>query len=233
MVTVPSSARNTVGRSEAGSPWTIEPPIVPRLRTCWSAMSDAALETAPRPALPWRPAGGGVFWGVRVGGHRPDPPLAVLALRAAEPADLAQVDEHRRRREAQLHERQERVAAGEDLGVLAALGQRPERVLERLRRGVLELGRDHCAPPSVGLVGPEPAEPPPCSSSERPCSVLRGPPASWMACQTRIGVSGMSMKLTPSGRMASMTAFVTAAVAAIVPASPTPLTPSVFVGDGG
>ena len=29
-----------------------------------------------------------------------------------------------------------------------------------------------------------------------------------------------------------MTAFVTAAVAAIVPASPTPLTPSEFVGDG-
>ncbi len=48
----------------------------------------------------------------------------------------------------------------------------------------------------------------------------------------RIGVSGMSRNVTPSGRRASMTAFVTAAVAAIVPASPTPLTPSVFVGDG-
>ena len=40
------------------------------------------------------------------------------------------------------------------------------------------------------------------------------------------------MKSTPRGRSASMTAFVTAALAAIVPASPTPLTPSELTGDG-
>ena len=36
----------------------------------------------------------------------------------------------------------------------------------------------------------------------------------------------------PSGRSASMTALTTAGVAAIVPASPMPLTPSEFDGDG-
>ena len=40
------------------------------------------------------------------------------------------------------------------------------------------------------------------------------------------------MNVTPRGRRASMTALATAGEAAIVPASPTPLTPSVFVGDG-
>ena len=40
------------------------------------------------------------------------------------------------------------------------------------------------------------------------------------------------MNVTPSGRSASITALVTAGDAAIVPASPTPLTPSELVGDG-
>ena len=46
------------------------------------------------------------------------------------------------------------------------------------------------------------------------------------------GVSGMLMKSTPSGLSASMTALMTAGDAAIVPASPTPLTPSELTGDG-
>ena len=33
--------------SEAGSPWAIEPPIVPRLRTCWSAMVSATIAASP------------------------------------------------------------------------------------------------------------------------------------------------------------------------------------------
>ena len=40
------------------------------------------------------------------------------------------------------------------------------------------------------------------------------------------------MYVTPSGRSASITALVTAALAAIVPASPTPLTPNELTGDG-
>ena len=64
-----------------------------------------------------------------------------------------------------------------------------------------------------------------------PCSVAAGP-SPWMACHTRIGVSGISIHSTPVGLIASSTAAVTAGVAAIVPASPTPLTPSEFTGDG-
>ena len=56
--------------------------------------------------------------------------------------------------------------------------------------------------------------------------------ASWIASQIRIGLSGMFMYVTPSGRRASMTALVTAGDAAIVPASPMPLTPSELTGDG-
>jgi hypothetical protein len=42
----------------------------------------------------------------------------------------------------------------------------------------------------------------------------------------------MLMKSIPTCPSASITALVTAALAAIVPASPTPLTPSELTGDG-
>ena len=54
--------------------------------------------------------------------------------------------------------------------------------------------------------------------------------AAWIACHTRIGVSGMSIVVTPSGRSASSTEATTAGEQAMVAASPTPLTPSVLVG---
>ena len=53
-----------------------------------------------------------------------------------------------------------------------------------------------------------------------------------MARQTRSGVHGIWMSLTPNWRTASTTALTTAGVEAIVPASPTPLVPSVLVSDG-
>src|SRR6266498_5127569 len=53
--------------------------------------------------------------------------------------------------------------------------------------------------------------------------------ASSIARQTRSGVAGMSTSVTPKGASASTTAFITAAVEAIVPVSPTPFTPSGFV----
>src|SRR5690606_7465592 len=56
--------------------------------------------------------------------------------------------------------------------------------------------------------------------------------ASWIASHTRIGLSGMFRYVTPSGRSASTVAFTTAGEQAIVPASPTPLTPSELTGDG-
>ena len=56
--------------------------------------------------------------------------------------------------------------------------------------------------------------------------------ASWIARQTRSGVAGIWTSVTPRWDRASTTAFITAAPDAIVPVSPTPLTPSGFVGLG-
>ena len=54
--------------------------------------------------------------------------------------------------------------------------------------------------------------------------------ASSIARQTRSGVAGIWMSFTPRCERASSTALITAGAAAIVPVSPTPFTPSGFVG---
>jgi len=48
------------------------------------------------------------------------------------------IDEHRRCGQAQLHQRQERMAAGEDLGLIAVFGQHSEGVLHGVGAHVLE-----------------------------------------------------------------------------------------------
>ena len=53
-----------------------------------------------------------------------------------------------------------------------------------------------------------------------------------MVVQTRCGEAGILMPVTPSGRSASTTALMAAWAAAMVPASPTPLTPRGFDGLG-
>ena len=74
------------------------------------------------------------------------------------------------------------------------------------------------------------------STRARPLVVERlgdhAPPPFCIASQTRAGCSGISRCLMPRWLSASTAALTTAAVAAIVPASPMPLTPSGFVGDG-
>jgi hypothetical protein len=101
-----------------------------------------------------------------VGGHRADPPAAVGALDPVQPRNLAQVDQQRRRGQPQLHQRQQRMPAGEQLGILADLIERLNRLVKAVRRDVVELGGNHAAAP---------------------------PLASWIASHTRIGVSGMLM----------------------------------------
>src|SRR5262249_44428467 len=98
------------------------------------------------------------------------------------------------------------LSAGDHLGILAALGQCAYRIVHRGWTDIVELDRDHAAPPL----------------SLAPC----------MARQTRSGVHGIVMSLIPSGRSASTIALTTAGVEAIVPASPTPLTPSGLVVEG-
>src|SRR6266576_1558499 len=58
------------------------------------------------------------------------------------------------------------------------------------------------------------------------------PFAVWIASQTCWGDAGIVTSRTPNVDKASTTAFITAGVAAIVPASPMPFTPIGFVGLG-
>src|SRR6266542_6760079 len=118
------------------------------------------------------------------------------------------------------------MATRQQLGVLAVLAQQLHRVVRRLRPFVIERRRDHGAsPPSVRGAEPNPPPAPPTSGAG-------GAPAPWMARHTRSGVHGRSMSVMPNGARASITAFTTAGGDAMVPVSPTPLTPSSFEVEG-
>ena len=78
-----------------------------------------------------------------VTGQRTDGDLSVPLLYIGAVRDAADVDQHRRGRQPQLHQGQQRVATGEDLGVLAVLGEQRHGLLHRAGAHVLELGRDH------------------------------------------------------------------------------------------
>src|SRR5690606_16987235 len=94
--------------------------------------------------------------------------------------------------------------AGEGLRLVARAGQRRHRLVHGGGFHVVERRRNHAA------------------ASLACCS----------ACHTRSGVQGIGTSWTPYGRSASTTALTTAGVDAIVPASPTPLTPSGLVVAG-
>src|SRR5207244_6811177 len=98
--------------------------------------------------------------------------------------------------------RDQALPAGQYLGVLAGVGQRGDRLVHCGRSKVVHRRRDHDRPPV------------------------------WTACHTRSGVQGIWMSFTPYGRSASTIALTTAGVAAMVPASPTPLAPSGWPGAG-
>src|SRR5205085_6008616 len=49
----------------------------------------------------------------------------------------------------QLHQGKERVAPGQQLGVVTVLAQEGDGLLGRARPGVVELGRDHLLPPWI------------------------------------------------------------------------------------
>ena len=108
---------------------------------------------------------------------------------------------------------QQRVAAGEQLGLVAVLGEQREGLVGRVGPDVVERGGDHRA----------------TSWRPRPGRVRS---AAWMADHTCWGEAGMATSVTPSGARASTTALITAGAAPMVPASPMPLTPSGLVGLG-
>src|SRR5260370_25458956 len=97
------------------------------------------------------------------------------------------------------------------LGVLAVLVEKLRRLVDRGGACVFECGRDHLRAsfPSWDM-----------------------PRALSISFHSRSGLAGMSTCLIPKGARASQMALMTAALAAIVPASPIPLTPSSLLGLG-
>jgi hypothetical protein len=73
-----------------------------------------------------------------VAGHGPDHQAAVLDAGSREPGHAVEVDHDLGRREAQVHQRHEALAAGQDLGVLPVLGEERDALLRGRRREVLE-----------------------------------------------------------------------------------------------
>ena len=90
--------------------------------------------------------------------------------------DPADVDEHGRCREPQLHQRDQRHAAGEELGVLAVLADERDGLVGRVGADVVERRGDHCAPPVTARRRPR-ARPSRCCGSRcsgRGCPRARG-----------------------------------------------------------
>src|SRR6185503_17886873 len=161
--------------------------------------------------------------------HRPDrDPVAVVAD-APQVGDPAQVDQHGRSRQPQPQHRDEALPTGEDLGVLTGLLQRGHGLVDRAGPDVVERRGDHWTSSSCGLFGSIEPRPAPGEWVSTGVSKVARPCASWIARQTRCGVHGISTSVTPRCRTASRTPLTIAGVEAIVPASPTPLTPSGFV----
>src|SRR5215813_9751349 len=94
------------------------------------------------------------------------------------------------------------MAAGENLCTPRVFLQEIDGIAERCRHQVLKVLRNHDALLALKIF------------------------------QTFSDRIGMSICVTPNGESASTTAFTTAGVDPMVPASPTPLTPSGLTGDG-
>ena len=120
-------ASTTAGRSPCGSACASEPPIVPRLRTCWSPMPTRCRRQRGRVGRDV-----GALGDDAVTRARADHERAAVDADARELGDPADVDERLGSRQPQLERRHERVAAGQRQGAAA-------HVLERLgdRAGAL------------------------------------------------------------------------------------------------
>src|SRR4051812_40818330 len=129
---------------------------------------------------------------------------AVQLANALQLGDPTDVHELVGEGEPHLEERQQTLSTGQKLDRTVTARQSAQRLIDGRRALVIERCRDHAWPP---------------------CAVC-------IARQTVCGVYGISRCRMPSGLRPSMTAFATAAVLAIAPASPTPLTPIGLTGDG-
>src|SRR5262249_5358078 len=133
---------------------------------------------------------------------------ASLQLDAREPIDAVEIDQVPRARQALLHRRDQGLTAGEKFRVFE-LFQHVARLTQPGRTMVGEIVHQ-------------------CSPEYRVYSAaLRALLPFWVAFQTGAAVAGMAPSSLP---IASVIALMTAAGAAIAPASPQPLMPSGFDG---
>src|SRR5581483_9322764 len=107
--------------------------------------------------------------------------------------DLADVDDIGWRSEPLLHDRDQGVAAGQELG-LVALGEQRRRFVDR--GGAMIICLIHGAPPSQALP--------------------------WIACQTRSGVAGMARLLLPIASVIALITAADAPIAPASPQPFTP-----------
>src|SRR4029077_21240040 len=121
--------------------------------------------------------------------QRADRDVAVFLTDIAEVADAADVHQEGRRRQAQLHQRDEAMPTSEDLRLLPMLHQFGHSLRQGARDDVIECGWRH----------------------------RFVPPLRCISAQSFWGVPGIAPSLTPNGSSVSTTAFITATVEAIVP----------------
>ena len=80
-------------------------------------------------------------------GERADGDVVAGVADVRQVAEAADVDEHARLREAQLHQRQQAVAAGEELGVVAVLADEADGLVGGTGTDVVEGGGNHVVAP--------------------------------------------------------------------------------------
>jgi len=81
-----------------------------------------------------------------------DPKNAVRLADERESGNAVDVDEVPGAGQAELHERDEALASGEDLGLLTELCEQSRRLGDRTRRVIVKGGRNHCGGPLVLLL---------------------------------------------------------------------------------
>ena len=75
--------------------------------------------------------------------RRADGDLLAFQANVTEAVELADIDDVARGGQAQFHQRQQAVAAGEELGFVAVAIEQAERFVETFYRGVFECCRNH------------------------------------------------------------------------------------------
>src|SRR4051794_10716430 len=92
--------------------------------------------------------------------QRRDAQHVAVARDAMKLIDLAYVDEHRWRGNAQIHHRHEALATGNSFGFIAVFGQQIVSTPQGVWRQILEPTRFHASSPCLATVSPDPLMPP-------------------------------------------------------------------------